>query len=76
MIRHAILRLKKEENQIRLFNVFPLNNLLEKNIYIDTSVLISNFLGDELISEYVFNNMIWTDMISCYILFIRLDKNG
>ena len=27
-------------------------------------------------NKYVFNNMIRTDMISCCILFIRLDKNG
>ena len=47
------IKIEKKETQIRLFNVFPLNNLLGKNICIDIAALISNFLGDESISEYL-----------------------
>ena len=47
------IKIKKEETQIRLFNIFPLNNLLGKNIYIDTATLISNFLGDESTPKYL-----------------------
>ena len=61
--------------QIKLFNILPLrNNIIPKNICIDTCALISNFLGDESTTPHFKNYKKENNQFKLWNRVLKLDS--
>jgi hypothetical protein len=68
--------LPEDKKEIRLFNVLPLrNNIVSKNIVIDTCALISNFLGKESTAEHLKKYKENDNQFLLWDRFFKLNKN-